>query len=177
MKHFPTIIVLAFLFAGCTATPKLADYKDNPNGMWLEGKKLTQKGEKLVRSGEEDIESARVELNKGQMLVDSGTNTITNVRYDYQLEIAKIGRATSPKEVKYESDRLKAVSEKWEKAISNITKGNKTIAKSKRLQSEGQKQVDEGRKLVTQGSNFIRNSQVIQQDQSASKAVVQPTTY
>ncbi|XPF93167.1 hypothetical protein ACM9HF_14200 [Colwellia sp. RE-S-Sl-9] len=168
MKHILLITCLAFLFTGCTSTSKLEDYANNPNGMWSEGKKLSEKGEALISKGEKNIEDARISANKGEALIQSSNDAIIRARQDYQLEAAKSGRSTTPQEVEYEAERLEAIGEKWAKAISNVNKGKKAITQSKKTESEGQLQIEKGRQMVEQGTNFIRNSQKMRLDQSAA---------
>tara|TARA_R110001599_G_scaffold31766_3_gene105477 strand:- start:378 stop:899 length:522 start_codon:yes stop_codon:yes gene_type:complete len=165
MKHTLPIILLAFLIAGCSSTPKLEDFTNNPNGMWDEGRRLSEKGEKLIMKGEETIEDSRIDANKGEALIQSGSDAITRARQEYTVEVSKIGGSANPKEVQFEAARLNAVGEKWEKAISNVEKGNDLLNKSRKKQAEGQEQIAEGRKLVERGSNFIRNSQRMRLDQ------------
>ncbi|WP_077339165.1 hypothetical protein [Pseudocolwellia agarivorans] len=168
MKHILLITCLAILFTGCTSTSKLEDYANNPNGMWAEGKKLSEKGEALISKGEKVIENARIKANQGEALIQSSNDAIIRARQDYQLEAAKSGRSTSPKEVEYEAERLAAIGEKWEKAISNVNKGKAAIAQSKKAENEGQEQIEKGRQLVEQGTNFIRNSQKMRLEQTTT---------
>ena len=159
MKKIFIMGLLVTLVAACSSTPKLEDYTNNPDGMWQEGKKLSEKGEKLISKGEKTLEDAREELREGEKLIQSGTDTIIRARQDYQNEATVIGHSSTPQEVEFEAEKLNAIGERWEDAIDDIKKGNAMVAKSKKLQTKAQEQVSEGRQLVEKGAGFIRNSQ------------------
>ena len=159
MKKFLILMISASLLTACISTPKLSDYANNPNGMWEQGKKYSDKGEKLIIKGEKTLEKSRSELREGEALIQEASDTIIRSRQSYQIESQKIGTSTSPKEIQYEADRLSAIGDKWEDAIDDVKKGNAIVTKSVKLQSEAQAMLKEGRELVETGSNFIRNSQ------------------
>lgn len=165
MNRILLITCLALVFAGCTTTAKLEDYTNNPSGLWEKGKALSEKGEALIVKGEKTIENARIDANKGDVLIQSGSDAILRARQDYQMEAAKGGRASSAKEINYEAERLAAIGEKWEAAVASVKKGNKMIADSVKDKAKGEQQILDGRKLVEQGSNFIRNSQRMRLEQ------------
>lgn len=159
MKKLLILIISATFLTACVSTPKLGNYANDPNGMWEQGKKYSEKGEKLIIKGEKTLEKSRTELREGEALIQIASDTIIRSRQSYQLESQQIGASTSPKEIQYEADRLTAIGDKWEDAIDDVKKGNSMITKSKKLQTEAQAMIKEGRELVETGSNFIRNSQ------------------
>ena len=159
MKNLLLIAFCGVFLAACSTTPKLADYSNDPDAMWDQGKKQSDKGEKLIVKGESLLEKSRKELREGEALIQSGSDNIIRARQEYQLEASKMGSSSSPKEVEFEADRILAIGEKWEDAIAAVKKGNAMVTKSKKMQSEAQDIIKEGRQLVELGSNFIRNSQ------------------
>lgn len=159
MKTIFLVSVLVLIISGCSSTPKIEDYANNPDGMWQEGKKLSDKGEKLIVKGEKALEESRAELREGEALIQSGTDRIIRARQDYQIEATQIGRSSNPEEVEFEADKLNAIGERWEDAIDDVKKGNSMVAKSRKMQAKAQEQVREGRQFIEAGSNFIRNSQ------------------
>lgn len=161
MKKIFIISVLVALVSACSSTPNLEDYANDPDGMWQEGKKLSEKGEKLISKGESTLEDARKELREGEILIQSGTDAIIRARQDYQNEATLIGNSSTPQEVEFEAEKLNAIGERWEDAIDDIKKGNNMVSKSKKLQTKAQEQISEGRRLVEKGAGFIRNSQRI----------------
>jgi hypothetical protein len=159
MKHILLIALTSFFIAACSTTPKMSDFSNDPDAMWEQGKKQSDKGEKLIVRGESTLEKSRKILREGEALIQLGSDTIIRSREEYQLEASKIGGSSSPKEVEFEAKRLMAIGDKWEDAIADVKKGNSMVAKSKTIQSEAQALIKEGRELVEVGSNFIRNSQ------------------
>ena len=159
MNNILLLVVVSLFIAACSTTPKLTDYSNDPTAMWEQGIKLSDKGEKLIIKGEKALEASRKELREGEALIQSGSEMVIRARQSYQLEAARIGGSSSPKEIEYEAERLTSIGDKWEDAINDIKKGNKMVAKSKEMQTDAQAYVKEGRELVESGSNFIRNSQ------------------
>ena len=159
MKTIVLVSLLVLAITGCVSTPDISDYANNPDGMWKEGKKLSEKGEKLIIKGEKALEQARTELRDGEALIQSGTERILRARQDYQTEAMQIGNSSSPNEVEFEASKLSAIGDRWEDAIDDVKKGNSMITRSKTMQTKAQEQIREGRELVETGSNFIRNSQ------------------
>ena len=143
MKKLLILIISATFLTACVSTPKLGDYANDPNGMWEQGKKYSEKGEKLIIKGEKTLEKSRTELREGEALIQIASDTIIRSRQSYQLESQQIGASTSPKEIQYEADRLTAIGDKWEDAIDDVKKGNSMITKSKKLQTEAQAMIKE----------------------------------
>lgn len=65
MKYTLPIILLVFLVVGCSSTPKLEDYTNNPNGMWDEGKRLWEQGSNFIRN------SQRIRLAQSLLILPS----------------------------------------------------------------------------------------------------------
>ena len=91
MKKFTLLIGLIVLaLSGCTTTPDISTFANDPDGMWQEGKKLSEKGENLIVKGEKGLENARKELREGEALIQSGTEGILRARQEYQNEAQQI---------------------------------------------------------------------------------------
>lgn len=159
MKQILILTFTTFLLAACSNVPNLDDYAHDPDAMWEQGKKQSNKGEKLIIKGEKLLEQSRQEFREGEELIQLSSDAILKARQDYQLEATRIGDSTSPKEIEFEADRLIFIGEKWEDAIDDVKKGNAMVEKSKQRQTEAQAYIKEGREAVELGSNFIRNSQ------------------
>lgn len=170
MKKIILMSLMVLLISGCSTTPKIEDYTNNPDGMWQEGKKLSEKGEKLIIKGEKALEDARTELREGEAYIQSGTERILRARQDYQATSLQIGSSTSPKEVEFEANKLNAIGERWEDAVNDVKKGNAKMAKSKTMQIKAHDQIKEGRELVENGSSFIRNSQQLKMNSTLTVA-------
>ena len=159
MNKIMLISFLVLAFSGCNSTADISDFANNPDGMWQEGKKQSEKGEKLIIKGEKVLEDARTMLREGESMIQSGTERILRARQDYQNAATQIGGSSSPKEVEFEADKLNDIGERWEDAIDSVKKGNSMVTKSKTMQTKAQAQIQEGHQLIETGSNFIRNSQ------------------
>lgn len=161
MKHLVLAFVSAVVLLGCSSTPNMESYANDPDRMWEEGKKLSEKGEKLLTKGEKDLEKARAMLREGEGLIQSGTEKIISSKQAYQLAVLQLGASTSPKEIAFEATTLSSIGERWEDAIDDVKNGDSLIEKSKDRQKDALERIKEGQRLIEQGSTFIRNSQRI----------------
>ena len=161
MKYLVLVFASVVILLGCTSTPSMENYTNDPDRMWEEGKKLSERGEKLLTRGEKDLEKARAMLREGEGSIQSGTEKIIAAKQAYQLAVLQLGASTSPKEVAFEATTLSSIGERWEDAINEVRKGNSLIEKSKDRQVEAFECIKEGQQLIEQGSKFIRNSQRI----------------
>ena len=66
MKYLVLVFASVVILLGCTSTPSMENYTNDPDRMWEEGKKLSERGEKLLTRGEKDLEKARAMLREGE---------------------------------------------------------------------------------------------------------------
>ena len=69
MKYLVLVFASVVILLGCTSTPSMENYTNDPDRMWEEGKKLSERGEKLLTRGEKLQVSA---LTKAKFLLISG---------------------------------------------------------------------------------------------------------
>jgi hypothetical protein len=152
------------IVSGCASTGdgiSDAAHSGDPAAMARDGAKLNSQGKELVKDGESLLIDGRKQVRDGEAMVSNGSSLVTNARFEYKDVAQASGNANTPKAVDAEAKRLRAIGDRWEKAIDTIRDGNELVEKGNKNIEKAQADIRKGRQMMERGSALVRNSERI----------------